>query len=180
MTALSFESTPPRSHIGSTSSSLVRIATSPKQTEGIAKTVDGLNGMPRSEPLALLVDREASIEMLNKWATEKPDPSSLKGWVQEVFVQPQRRRPPTNMLKTDFREGAIGYWEIRRAAMLWDQIGPATPAEFVEAISCETTGHERAANIFQASRELGAVSNEDDALDSEQPDEWTEWRYANG
>jgi hypothetical protein len=100
--------------------------------------------MLRKPTLARIQDKKGSINQLREWARVAPGPdqgSNLVLFVANAFEYPKRPRPIYKRIaSTILIDGSLGYWEVLGAAQEWDDLGPASPEGFVDALECEVAG----------------------------------------
>jgi len=89
--------------------------------------------------LERIQDQQGTIEQLKEWAKIWPEGGSMVLFVAGAFA-PSDRPKPRNNPNIPLSNGTLGYWEVLRVAIEWDDEGFSTPMEFVEALACEVEG----------------------------------------
>lgn len=124
-------------------------------------------------------DRAGGTGHLLAWAKHYAGNYPAVKFVREVFEGPipPSAKPPEDYRKGALYEGSLDYWGVLAFATEWDRMGPSTPSEFVDALSCEVSGSARGAAVESVLRSIGHsnmsyISDIDDA-----DDDYSQWRY---
>lgn len=137
------------------------------------------SGSPLPTPtLGRIPSGKGTVGQLAEWAQVYPEPMRAGLFVRLAFERPYppKLRAPSEESKGGLHDGGLRFWSVLSLANEWDEEGLTTPAEFVEALSCEVEGHPRGDAVSSVLRDVGRESEQFSQVESE-PDEYQKWRH---
>jgi len=136
---------------------------SPQTTLGVGRIPDG----------------RGAVSALMAWAKAVPNvEGSARNFLRKAFLPPTRKKPGSATLRmATLTDGSLGFWECDTIARQWDSMGPSTPIEFVDGLSCEVGGHIRGDSVSAVLRDTTWESVRISAMEEDKPDEYGKWRY---